>query len=247
MAQSNGQDAAATGAKKPNILKRLWQKADIQPLFLLLAIKGALPATIGLAAYEAPKFAAVYTTLGYLVAIIAHLSVAIQPRAKFIQAILMSLLFTCLGAAMALLEMQCIVAARSTPPVNTSIGQSGSTQTSVYDASACAVAGLFLFFWIFCANVVKASRPQLMLPMIQFSIFVIVSSVYGPNFPNMTAAISFVRKLLFTFLTGQAIATGVSLLILPVTSRGTATKQMAGLVKLLKGCTAAQSSYMDSI
>lgn len=233
--------------KKPNIIKRLWVKADVKPFMVLLAAKGALPTTIALAAYEGNAFAEIYTTLGYLVAIIANLSLAIQPRAKFIQSMLINVLFICAGSAMALLQLQCVVAARSTPSGGTANGSSGSQQALAYDAAACTVSGLFLFFWVFVANYVKAARPQMMLPIIQFSIFTIVASVYGPSFPNMTAAMSFVRRLLITFLTGHAIGTAVSLFILPVTSRSTVTKQMGGLTKLLKAEIATHGAYMKTI
>ncbi|KAK5074585.1 hypothetical protein LTR70_010274 [Exophiala xenobiotica] len=233
--------------KKPNILKRLWDKAGLSPFSILLAVKGALPTTIALAAYEGESYADIYTTLGYLVAIIAHLTLAIQPRAKFIQSMLISVLFVCAGGAMALLQIQCVIAARSTPPGGTAMGSSGSSQALAYDASANTVAGLFLFFWVFVANYVKAIRPQMFLPMIQFIIFVIIASVYGPSFPNMAAAMSFVRRLLITFLTGHAIATVVSLFILPVTSRASVTKEMAGLTKLLKAEIAAHGAYMTTI
>jgi len=233
--------------KKPNMLKRLWVKAGLSPTLVLLAVKGALPPTIALAAYEGGSYANIYTTLGYLVAIISHLSLAIQPRAKFLQSMVISVLFVCSGAAMALLQIQCVVAARATPTGGMTTGSSGSQQALAYDASANTVAGLFLFFWVFVANYVKALRPQMFLPMIQFIIFVIIASVYGPSFPNMTAAMSFVRRLLITFLTGQGIATAVSLFIFPVTSRATVTKDMAGLAKLLKGEIGAHGAYMSTI
>lgn len=239
--------AEAGQDKKPNWLKQQWQKLGITPFFILLAMKGGLPPVIALSAYEATGFADIYTTLGYLVAIMAQLSLAIQPRAKFLQSMSMNVLFICSGAAFAMLECQCVIAARAAPSAASGTGTSGSAETPQYDASACAVAGLFLFIWVFLANVVKAARPQLMISMIQFSIFTIVASVYAPQFPNMAAAELFVRRLLISFLTGHAIGTGVSLLILPVTSRGTASKQMGGLLNLLKACIASQGAYMASI
>lgn len=233
--------------KKQNLVKRLWEKAGLNTFLVLLAVKGALPTTIALAAYEGEAFSEVYTNLGYLVAIISHLTMAIQPRAKFMQSMLISVLFTCAGSAMALLQLQCVVAARSTASGQTATGSSGTQQTLAYDASACTVSALFLFVWVFIANYVKSARPQMMLPMIQFSIFTIVTSVYGPSFPTMTVAMSFVRRLLITFLTGHAIGTGVSLFILPVTSRASVTKQMGGLIKLLKAEIATHSAYMATI
>lgn len=231
--------------KKPNFFKKIWTKSGITPFFILLAMKGALPTTIALAAYESHKWAGVYTTLGYLIAIIAHLSMAIQPRAKYLQSITISILATCLGAAAALLEIQCVVSARSVFSV-AKTGSSGSPEVA-YDGSSSATAAVFLFIFVFLANFVKAARPQMMLPMIQFCIFAIVTSVYSPSFPNMQAGESFVRRLLITFLTGQAIATGVSLLIMPTTSRAIVEKQMAGMLKLMTGTLASHIAFQKSI
>lgn len=234
-------------AKKPGLIKRLWTKSGLLPIHVILMFKGALPPTIALAAYEAPRVAAVYTTIGYLIAIMSHLSLAIQPRAKFVQAMFISILFTCAGAALALLEIQCVVAARSIPSGGTSTGASGSQEALSYDSSACVVSAVWLFFFVFLANVLRAARPQLMLPIIQFSIFTIVASVYAPSFPTMEPGMTFVRRLLIAFLTGFAIATGVSLFVVPITSRSSTEKQMGGLLNLFKGCIAAHGAYMSSI
>ena len=233
--------------KKPNIVARLWQKSGLNTFMILLGAKGALPATIALAAYRAPSFAEIYTTLGYLIAIIGTLSMCIQPRAKYIQSLITSLFAICSGSAMALLQIRCVIAARSAPSTGTQTGSSGAPEAPTFDASANATCAVFLLLWVFLANVVKSARPQLMLPMIQFSIFVIVTSVYSPQFPNMAAGMSFVRRLLITFLTGHAFACGVSLFVLPVTSRSMVTKQMGGLTKLLLGCLKAHGAYMATI
>ncbi|KAK5079207.1 hypothetical protein LTR64_002373 [Lithohypha guttulata] len=239
--------ASSGDGQKPNFFKRQWQKLEITPFFILLAIKGGLPATIALAAYQSYEFAEIYTTLGYIIAIMAQLSLAIQPRAKFVQSMLMNVFFICVGAATALLEIQCVIAARSTPPAGAMTGQSSAPETPVYDASACTVAAVWLFVEIFLVNTVKAVRPQLTISVIQYSIFTIVASVYAPMFPNMAAGMSFVRRLLISFLTGHAIGTGVSLFVLPVTSRGTVSKQLAGLMNLLKACIASQGAYLGSL
>lgn len=231
--------------KGPNIFQKLWKKSKLTPVSVLLAMKGGLATTIALAAYEGSAWADTYTTLGYLVAIITQLSLSIQPRAKFVQSMILNVLFTCAGAAAALLEIQCVVAARSRGGPS-QIGSSGSPETT-YDASANTVAGVFLFFFVYLISIVKAARPQLMLPVVQFSIFTIVASVYAPSFPNMTAGISFARRLLITFLTGHALATGVSLLILPVTSRSIVDKQLGGMMKLMTATLATHGTYMRSI
>ena len=240
--------------KKPSTLTRLWTKSGITVPFLILSSKAALPPIICLAAYQSTAWADKYTTLGYLSAIMSMLSLALQPRAKFLQSILVSILFTCFGAAFALLEIQCIVAARmaTTPaltPQEVAKLQTGesSVKTAPYNASASAVAALFLFVTVFFANTIRAARPQLQLPVIQYSIFTVVASSYSPGFPNMTAGMAFVKRLLETFLTGFGIAAGVSLFLIPMTSRGIVAKQFAGMFGLLKASIGAQGQYMQSM
>lgn len=237
----------AAPAKKPNVFVRIWKWLDLQPFFVILGMKGALPATIGLAAYQGTAFAETYTTLGYLVSIIATLALCFQPRAKFIQSLLIGVFAVCLGAAATLLQIRCVVSSRSAPSGGTKTGGSGSSEANLYDSSANATSATFLVFWVYLANVVKSARPQLMLPMIQFSIFTIVASTYAPNFPTMVAGMSFVRRLLIAMLSGHALAAGVSLFIIPTTSRSVLEKQMTGFTKLLKACLAAHGGYMRSI
>src|ERR1700761_686316 len=82
---------------RPNLLKRLWIKSGLQPVQLILMMKGAMPPVISLAAYQSDAWARKYTTLGYLIAIMSLLSLPIQPRAKFLQSILISCFVICLG------------------------------------------------------------------------------------------------------------------------------------------------------
>lgn len=240
------QEQPKTSPEQPKSFKKLSTKSKVPPSMILLAMKGALPTVIALSAYESHKWAEVYTTLGYLVAVISHLSLAIQPRAKYLQAITISVLFTCLGAAVALLEIQCVVSARSVFGVERT-GSSGSLENIAYDASSNTIAAVFLFVMIFLANAAKSARPAMTLPLIQFCIFAIVASTYAPSFPTMVVGKAFVRRLLITFLTGQGIATGVSLLIMPITSRGIVEKQIGGMLKLMTGALASHMAFQRSI
>lgn len=237
---------------KASIVKRLWVKTGIELPMIVLAMKGALPPIICLAAYQADAWAKKYTTLGYLTAIMAIFAMAILPRARFLQSMILSLFFTCLGAAVALLEIQCAVAARqkTTPSAaseTTFAGSSGSQQSVVYNSSASTVAGVFLFFTIYTANSLRAYRPQMGLPLVQYSIFTIVASTYAAQFPNMKEGESFVRRLLETFLTGFGIATGVCLFVLPLTSRTIADQQLEGMIKLLQASIRGNATHMDRV
>lgn len=63
----------------------------------------------------------------------------------------------------------------------------------------------------------------------------------------MSSGISFVEKLLEGFMTGFAIAAGVSLFVFPMTSRTIYFKQSAGLVAAIQGVLGAQVSFLQSM
>ena len=162
----------------------------------------------------------------------------------------MNVLWTCLSAAVALLQIYCSVKARqhTTPkPSPSSSGPSPGASVAAYNSSASAVSAIWLFFYIYLINAVRASRPALFFPSIMASIFTNVASVYAPVFPTMYAGIKFTEHLLEAFLTGFAIATGVSLLIFPTTVRMTFFKQSTGLIQLMQGTLKAQVDYLQSL
>lgn len=55
--------------------------------------------------------------------------------------------------------------------------------------------------------------------MVALSIFLVVALTTTPTFVTVAEGLVFVRRLLITFLIGLSVAIGVSLLILPITSR----------------------------
>lgn len=177
------------------------------------------------------------------------LSLAMQPRAKFLRAMFLSLLFTCTGAAIALLQAQTCVAARQRegPPSPSAPGSSGGQQAVQYSAGAGVTAAVWLFFTVYVVNVFRALRPQLMIAVIQYTIFTMIASTYAPHFPDMEAGMEFVERLLISFLTGFGIATGVNLFVVPITSRMIAGKQFSGLLGLLKGGLASHGTVMHAI
>lgn len=236
--------------KKPSLARRLWDGSGLDPGVLMMMVKGALPPAISLAVYQSTAFAEVYSTLGYLVAIMSVLSFAILPRSKYIQTMLFNIVGVCVGAAVALLEIYCSVQARAhtTPSVKaTGKGPSPGAAVTTYNSSASAVCAIWLFFNIYLANTVRASRPQLQFPVIIYSIFANVASVYAPNFPTMAAGISFAKRLMEAFFTGFAIATGVSLFIFPVSVRLMFFKQSAGFIAAVQGTLKAQIAYLQTL
>jgi len=156
----------------------------------------------------------------------------------------------CVGSCIALLTIYCSVQARihTTPAAQPSSGgPSPGTAVSGYNSSASAVSAIWLFFNIWLANTLRASRPQLQFPVIMYSIFANVSSTYAPIFPTMASGIAFVKRLLEAFLTGFGIATAVSLFIFPMTVRDVWFKQSAGFIKLVGGALGAQAGYLQGL
>ncbi|KAF2736579.1 hypothetical protein EJ04DRAFT_462988 [Polyplosphaeria fusca] len=205
----------------------------------LMMMKAALPPAIALAMYQADAIAQTYTTLGYLVAIISILGFCIMPRAKFIQTMTLNVLAVCIGSAVGLLMVWSAVQARlHTKPA-------GPPQP--YNSSQSAVCAIWLFFQIWLVNLIKAKLPQFAFPTIIYAILVNVAATYGPQFQTTAQAESFIQRLLETFLTGLAIATGVSLFIIPVTCRKVVTKQMIGYIGLLRATLQAEQKYLQSL
>ena len=237
-------------AKRPSLVKRLWDRSGLNPGMLLMMIKGAIPPVISLAIYQSTAFAHLYSTLGYLVAITSILGFAILPRSRFIQTMSFNTIGVCIGAAVALLQIYCSVQARAhtSPSVKpTGNGPSPGAAVTTYNSSASAVCAIWLFFNIYLVSTIRASRPQLQFPVIVYSIFANVASISAPNFPTMVAGINFVKRLLETFLTGFGIATGVSLFIFPVSVRMTLFKQSAGFITAMQSTLKAQVAYLQTL
>lgn len=206
-------------------VKQLWGKTGITLRVYESMFKGALAPTIAIASFQATSWANHYTTLGYLVGIMTVLSTVIQPRAKFVQTMLMQILLVCIGSAITMLAFFCCVQARissegSNGPGTGGPGTSGlaskGAETSTYNASASAVAGVWLFAEIYTISVLRARMPQYTVPCIMWAVFANVSMTYAPQFSTMGQATSLVLSLLEAYLTAFGIATGVSLLVFPL-------------------------------
>ncbi|KAH7067574.1 hypothetical protein BKA63DRAFT_522397 [Paraphoma chrysanthemicola] len=229
-----------TKEKKPGFIKKIWTKLDLDVGTVMMMCKAALPPTIALSMYQSDAVAQHYTTLGYLVAIISILGFCIMPRAKFIQTMVMNILGTCIGAAFALLMVWSGVKAREHTTVPGAPPQR-------YNSSQSAVLGVWLFFQIYIVNTMKAKFPQLTFPVIIYSIQVNIAATNGFLFRTTAQCESFIARLLEAFLTGFAIATGVSLFIIPVTNRTVVLKEITGYIGLLRGALGAHKTYIHSL
>ncbi|KAI7499856.1 hypothetical protein KC367_g4116 [Hortaea werneckii] len=261
-------EAGADGAQRPPALnahgrsmneklqglKQRWSAVTgIDRRTYMQMFKGALAPTVAIAAYQATSYADTFTTIGYLVGVMAVLSFPIQPRAKFMQTMLVNLLVTCLGCAVTLLAMYCSVTARLNTESNTAASGSSAAAdaagiaTSPYNPSASAVAGIWLFAMIYAISAFRAKRPQFTIPSIILAIFANVSMVYAPQFSSMVLAQSFARRLLEAFLTGFAISTACSLIVFPLTSRQVVFTDMSGYIVSLRAAIKANLDYMHSL
>ncbi|KAK6434592.1 hypothetical protein LTR95_009221 [Oleoguttula sp. CCFEE 5521] len=232
--------AARTPEIKPSKIKQLWQQSGLDVFTVLMMVKGSLPPTIAIAIYQAPAVAAHYSTLGYLMAIFSVLGMAIMPRGKFIQTMSLNVLAICVGAAMNLLALWTAMQARAHTK------RPGESPTA-YSSSASAVCALWLFFQIYIINYARIKRPAFQLTIIIYSIFTIVSMSYGPTFPNMTASLSFMERLLETTLSGLALSTGVHFFFVPLSSRTVVFKQMTGYLGCINEMLVVQTKYMQSL
>ena len=122
--------------------------------------RGSAAPTIAIAFYQADSVANTFSTLGYLVPIISVLTMAIMPRAKFFQNLLLNMTGICIGSAVGLLGIWSGVQARvHTTPVGS---------TAAYNSSQSAVCAIWLFFNIWFANCLRAKLPALQFPVIMY-------------------------------------------------------------------------------
>ncbi|KAK6584933.1 hypothetical protein PZA11_003157 [Diplocarpon coronariae] len=226
---------------KPSKLRGMWAELGLDAGTVMMMFKGSVAPTIGIAFYQADSVAATFTTLGYLVPIITVLNVAIMPRAKFIQTMILNTIGICVGSAVALLGIWSGVQARkNTTPVES---------TATYNSSQAAICAIWLFANIWFVNVLRAKLPALQFPVIMYSIFTNVAFTYGPLFPTMEAGESLIKQLLEGFLTAFALSLGVNLLVIPVSSRTVVfiEEGQAGYIQLVRGILKAQTTYLQSL
>jgi hypothetical protein len=86
---------------------------------------------------------------------------------------------------------------------------------------------------------------ELQDPMVAFSIFASVTITRAGTFTTLSEGLEFISRLLKGFMIGFAIATGVSLLIFPITSRGNVFHDIKEYVSSVEGVLQAQSSFAE--
>ncbi|KAK1773957.1 hypothetical protein QBC45DRAFT_446490 [Copromyces sp. CBS 386.78] len=226
--------------KKPGKLAAIAAKLGLDMPTVITMFKGSLPPTIAIAMCQAHSVATYFSTVGYLVAVISVVAIAILPRGKFLMNTVLNLLAICLGSAMSMLALFTAIKAREhTTPADAPV--------SAYNSSQSAVCAVWLFFNIWLGNVVRAKIPAFNLPGLTYSIFINIAGTYGPLMATQAAVNSFIRRLLTAMLSALAIALAVNLIVFPVSSRLVVFKEIAGAMGLLRKTSALQKAYLASL
>lgn len=270
-----GKDASTSAGPSPGFLEKTMQKLGLNPIILMSMFKSVSPClsclvcvfapgtlkltrvircrasiapTISIAIYQAPAVRNLLTTLGYLVGVISILSLVVLPRGKFIQNMVLNVLCAAVGSAMAMLIAWSGVQARlHTSNLEEMAQYIAANGRAPYNSSQSAVCGVWLFFNIWLANVVRSKYPAFNLPMIIYSIFVNISCTFGVAFPTVARAELFIRELLIAIFMGLGIATGCSLFIFPISTRQIVVKQMAGVLGLFKKSISLEKEYLQGL
>ncbi|RWA11806.1 hypothetical protein EKO27_g3326 [Xylaria grammica] len=228
---------------KPGAVMGVVTKLGLDAPTVIAMFKGALAPIIGLAIYQSDAVAEEFSTFGYLVGIIAVLSLSALPRGKFVQTLVLNLLFLCVGAAVALLILWSALQAR----LHTLAVPDNPQSPPVYNSSQAAVSALWLVVNIWIVNTLRAKYPSLNIPSIVYSIMTNILCTFSTQIASNAALESIVKRLLTAMLTGFAIATATCLLVLPVPSRAVSVAQLSGLIKLLQGAVKQEKAYLQSL
>ncbi|KAL8391772.1 hypothetical protein RB595_002109 [Gaeumannomyces hyphopodioides] len=245
---------SADGHERKPWLKRVAARLGLDMPTLKMMLKGSLPPIIAISMLQSRAATAYFSSIGYEVSIISVLAVAILPRGKYLQTLVLNLTAIATGTALAMLVLWCGVQARlhtsSLPPqtaTTTSDTTTGPPRRLPYNGSQSTVCALWLFFSIWLVNLVRAKAPSFNIPTILFSILVDIACMNGPQLGSTAAAWVLVRRLLTSMLAALAIATVVSLLIFPVSSRGVVVRQLGAGVGLLRKAVRLQGEYLRGL
>jgi hypothetical protein len=197
--------------------------------------------------FQDTSVAKTFTTLSYLVCLMAFFSFATSPRARFIQTMLLNILGVCILAGSTTLAIFCAVKARENTqsPEDAARLRTATNPLDVpYNSSASAVIAVWLCFTIYLINILRAAKPQLAVTGTILSFYTIVVCVNATRVPHMKQGLALTRHMVGAFLTGFAIAVGVSFLIFPRSSRMNCFKLTGVYITHLKESLKAQGHYM---
>ncbi|OBT81101.1 hypothetical protein VE02_10243 [Pseudogymnoascus sp. 03VT05] len=183
--------------------------SDVQVLYPILKL-GSVPVAISLGIYQSTAVSEVYTSLGFLVAIIAVVTVNLLPRAELIQMTLTICTFTAIAIPVTMLATWSGLQARfHTDPEG----------LHAYNSSQSAITAVWLFFNIMLCNSLQARYPALLIPTILYNIFVIVQFTSCSRFTTWTQCWNLIYLTVKCYYTGVAISFVSGIIIYPVTCR----------------------------
>ncbi|EHY56249.1 uncharacterized protein HMPREF1120_04338 [Exophiala dermatitidis NIH/UT8656] len=218
---------------------RIWRLAGLDVETLLKMMKGALPPTIVVAIYQSVAISNITGTLGYLTSIMAIVSQCLLPPGKFLKIMFFIVLSTCASASICCLAVLSAVKARA-------YTTSASDVEGSYNSNACAVSAAWLLFAMWVSNTLRAYHPVLLQdPMVAFSIFPGVALTHAVQFSTVEQGLGFIKQLLIAFLLGFSIATGISLLIVPISSRCNVLKDIIAYAQVIDNVFEAQKAYIQ--
>jgi hypothetical protein len=207
-------------------LRQTWRRLGLDTPTTILMIKGSIPPIVGVAMYQTQPFTHVFGTLNTLVPIIALCCPYTMPRAQFLQAISLNLLFSVLACAMSFLGAYACLQAR--------IMSEDKPANDRYNSSASAVCAIFLFFNIYTINAMRATIPSLLYPAICYTTFIGIIFTSIHLYPIMYTSTWLIWKLAATYCFGFALALAVALLVFPLSNRTIAFVQIATFVDAVK-------------
>lgn len=124
------------------------------PHILLLIGRGSIPLVIFFAMYQATPVARHFGSQMYLVAIVTTLSFAMDPRARFLRRMFVSVIMYCLATAVTCLGLWSARQAK--------FHTQSRDDSNLYNSSAAAVSGVFMFFNLFAINAFRVVCFSLM-------------------------------------------------------------------------------------
>ncbi|KAF4954349.1 hypothetical protein FSARC_12162 [Fusarium sarcochroum] len=197
-------------------LKSGWKSLSIDRKMLLLMFKltqqhrGSIPVAISLAFYQSTPVSKTFTSLGFLVAIIAVVTVNVLPRAKLIELTFGICSLTAIAIPLAMLATWSGLQARfHTDPDG----------LHAYNSSQSAITGVWLTFHIWVSNSIQARFPELLIPTILYNIFMIVQLTSCSVFTTWKQCWDLIYLTIRCYYTGIAISFLSGLLFYPTTCR----------------------------
>ncbi|UPL03077.1 hypothetical protein LCI18_014011 [Fusarium solani-melongenae] len=244
-AKERSEDSGSKPSSQSWLNPKKWMsRLDLDLWSLLVLAKGALTPVLVISIHQSTAVANITLTTGYLATLISVSAQCLLPRAKYLKILFFALLASCLAAALCCLACYTAIKARGSHGTVDGV----DAGLGVYDSTASAISGIWLFVMIWVANAIRAWRPsELQDPMVAFSIFVVVTLTRGGAFQTISDAFEFVNRLLKTFLIGYSVATAVSLFVLPMTCRQIVLDDTYKFAKTAQDISAHFCAYLQHL